>query len=415
MKGDLVECISGSCNRTFIKKNSKHKSCSGACRKAYGRELKGEKNPFSRTIKKRSELDTVRKLESNVIGESRVGGQEPKRLIDKAVEFLPNAITPASPPLDYKIERQFKEVPKRNKWRALKTVSSLFAVSKVVGCGSDVKCYAKGSDLKLGLGAIAGAGIVDLFFSKFINQNEVIEIEPIKIPLSTQEQQQQHQIWQQQQQTAERQKIELLKKRGGIITAEELMSMSFATYDMKDSFFGYLFGANPSNPLHITIYGGAGSGKSTFVLNFGRYFSMNFGPVLFLSSEMAAGETLKKALKRTKAKGIYVDVDPQQLTVKEHIQQIKENNIKLLIIDSANHIGWNANTLETIKKQCPGLSTVTILQSTKDGTYKGDSAYSFNSDVNLKLDNRKAILEKSRYLDEWDDVHTQGVPIPLNI
>jgi len=408
MKGDLVECISGSCNRTFIKKNSKHKSCSGACRKAYGRELKGEKNPFSRTIKKRSELDTVRKLESNVIGESRVGGQEPKRLIDKAVEFLPNAITPASPPLDYKIERQFKEVPKRNKWRALKTVSSLFAVSKVVGCGSDVKCYAKGSDLKLGLGAIAGAGIVDLFFSKFINQNEVIEIEPVKIPLPPQEVKQQYERYQ-------RETIEALKYKKGIMTAQEIMSMSFPTYDMKDSFFGYLFGANPSNPLHITMYGGAGSGKSTFALNFGKYFSMNFGKVLFLSSEMAAGETLKKALKRTKSKDIFIDADPQQLTPDEHIEQLKKNNIKLVIIDSANHVGWNANTLETIKKAIPDLSTLTILQSTKDGVYKGDSAYSFNSDVNLKLEERKAILEKSRYLDQWDDVHKQGVPIPLNV
>lgn len=398
MKGDLVECSYAECRNTFIKKKYNHHACSSKCRTLHNREKKRTANsvdPNIRTIKKASEVDSIKKISVPIIELDRVGKQEPKTI-------------PLVKPTDYRLERQFKEIERPNKWKALKATTGILAVSKVAGCGTDLKCYSKGSDLKFGLGAMAVAALFDFGFSKFFRPTEVIELTPKKIPLAKREVQQQHDVY-------ARQALEALKNKKGIMTGSELLAMSFPTYDMKDSFFGYLFGANPSNPLHVTMYGGAGSGKSTFALNFGKYFSTNFGKVLFLSSEMAAGETLKKALKRTKSKDILIDIDPQQLTPGEHIKQLKENNIKLVIIDSANHIGWTANTLEVIKKAIPDLSTLTILQSTKDGVYKGDSAYSFNSDVNLKLDNRKAILEKSRYLDEWDDVHTEGVPIPLHI
>ena len=182
-------------------------------------------------------------------------------------------------------------------------------------------------------------------------------------------------------------------------TADDILNTKYKSYDMKGDYFGLIFGYKPADPFHAIAYGKPGSGKSTLSMQYANYFSSKFGVVKFLSSEMKEGDGLKNLLERTKTNGknIVFDTAPYNTNVEDHIKRLKKANVKLLIIDSANHLRWSPDDLERIKESLPQLSTFVILQSVKQGDFRGHNDYVHNADVVVKIDNFEVFTEKSRF------------------
>jgi hypothetical protein len=70
-----------------------------------------------------------------------------------------------------------------------------------------------------------------------------------------------------------------------------------------------------------------------------------------------------------------------------------------LFIDSVNYIKITPEQIEEIKARNPQLSIITIQQATKDGNYKGDTAYAHNCDIVIVID-RGVATQRGRFNDE---------------
>jgi len=183
------------------------------------------------------------------------------------------------------------------------------------------------------------------------------------------------------------------------LSVQDILNSNYNSFDMSEDLFGLIFGYRPADPFHVATYGSAGSGKSTLAVKYADYFAKNFGKVKFLSSEMGTGDGLKKLLKRagvTSTK-IKIDARPKMKSIDDHIKDLKDGKYKLLVVDSVNHLRWDSEDLERIKKEIPKLSTFVILQSVKEGTFKGSNELAHNADILLKVDDLNVYTEKTRF------------------
>jgi predicted ATP-dependent serine protease len=56
-----------------------------------------------------------------------------------------------------------------------------------------------------------------------------------------------------------------------------------------------------------------------------------------------------------------------------------------------------AQELESLRKDFPEVLFAIIMQSTKDGKFKGSNEYAHNSDINIKVEQGKASTIKNRF------------------
>lgn len=157
--------------------------------------------------------------------------------------------------------------------------------------------------------------------------------------------------------------------------------------------FSYLMG-DPSPGFLLLVTGTPGQGKSTFAVRFGQYFQENHGKVLYLASEQPKlNRPLQSLFKRHSATfDIHTkptsDIDQLSREIKPY---------ELVIIDSVNHLGISANGLEQLREVHPKKSFVAIMQSTKEGNFKGSQEFLHNCDIKIEMERPNAIQTKSRF------------------
>lgn len=193
----------------------------------------------------------------------------------------------------------------------------------------------------------------------------------------------------------------------GVVTAQQVSEMEFKTYDMSNSYWGYLWGGRPADPFYMIAYGLPSQGKSTLSIGFADYFNKNHGKVLFLASEQGIAQSLKGIINRTKSSELHIDGDPSSKTIEQHINDINNFNYKLVIIDSATHMRYGHEVLERMRKATPGTSYLVVLQSVKDGDFKGDNQWAHNCDIMININDGKAQVKKTRFMklsNEWVDI-----------
>jgi len=158
--------------------------------------------------------------------------------------------------------------------------------------------------------------------------------------------------------------------------------------------FRYLMG-NPSENFYALITGAPGSGKSTFTIQFANYFKENHGDVLFLASEQSGeNKPLQNLLRKYKA-DFDIEQEPNKLNDKQLIKLI--NHYQLVIIDSANHMGLSSEQLENLRENASKTAFLVVLQTNKDGDFKGDQTLKHNCDIFMKVDDMIVYQEKSRF------------------
>jgi predicted ATP-dependent serine protease len=150
-----------------------------------------------------------------------------------------------------------------------------------------------------------------------------------------------------------------------------------------------------------------GGGKTTMSLKFAEFFGNNFGKVKYLSSEMGISDGLKSMVKRVGMTSDKVFFDKSKKPLNMLINELNTKGFKMLIIDSANYIGYSPEDIESIKNEVKGLSTFIILQSTKDGKFRGANDYAHNADVILKVADLEVFTEKTRFAAK----NVAGMPI----
>lgn len=185
----------------------------------------------------------------------------------------------------------------------------------------------------------------------------------------------------------------LNSKPEGIISAEDYKKAIIPTLGFKEG-YKYLMG-DPSPGFYSVLTGSPGQGKSTFAVQFANYFQKEHGKVLFVAAEQRGiNKPLQELLRRFKTK-FDVETSPQTYDSKKWIETAK--NYDLVIIDSATNLELSPTQIEDIRSNASNTSFLVLLQSTKDGKYKGSTEWEHNCDIFLKADDMKIYQTKSRY------------------
>lgn len=75
----------------------------------------------------------------------------------------------------------------------------------------------------------------------------------------------------------------------------------------------------------------------------------------------------------------------------------KFSDYDFVIFDSATNIGLEPAEFEDFAKQNPKTSFISILQATKEGTFRGSNSWEHLVDVKIRFENGKSFTEKSRF------------------
>jgi hypothetical protein len=184
------------------------------------------------------------------------------------------------------------------------------------------------------------------------------------------------------------------KKNAPFITASELSGMSFELYKL-DGRFGKFLGDIAKNTF-ITCFGQPGSGKSTFFVQMADYLT-KYGMLIYVTPEEGVSPTFQQKLNR-----LGVDNDQIHITahtsLKEIRKALRDYNYKFCFIDSINMlVDSTPHDLEKLRSDFPEVLFAIIMQSTKDGKFKGSNEYAHNSDINIKIEKGLASTIKNRF------------------
>jgi hypothetical protein len=186
---------------------------------------------------------------------------------------------------------------------------------------------------------------------------------------------------------------QIKQKNNGIakfIAADDYVKRQVNTIGFKGK-WKYLLG-DPDAGFLALITGMPGSGKSTFAIEFADYLQKHHGSTLYVASEQPnINLPLQSLLKRVEAT-FTVNTAPSANSLSKDVK-----GYKFAVIDSINHLGIDAMQLEEVRKENPSLSIVAIMQSTKDGNFKGSQEFLHNADIRVELDKLTAKQTKSRY------------------
>jgi len=182
-------------------------------------------------------------------------------------------------------------------------------------------------------------------------------------------------------------------QNGNLVSSSDYQKAIIPSINMNEK-YGYLFG-DPSPNFYMVLTGEAGSGKSTFATQFGKYYNDNHGKAIYLASEQSgANLALQELFKRYDA-SFDIHTKPKSLNESQLIQTISK--YKLVIFDSANHMNISHEQIEMLRDKLRETAFVVILQSKKDGQFKGTNEWRHNCDIFIKCENKNAKSLKTRF------------------
>lgn len=135
------------------------------------------------------------------------------------------------------------------------------------------------------------------------------------------------------------------------------------------------------------IWGGSGSGKTTFTLQLAKYLS-SFGRVAYDSLEQGLSLSLQKAWERVEMNEAGTSII---LLNKEELGDLRDRLSKrkspeIVIIDSLQYLdGFNWSGFKKLKRDYPDKLFVFIAQSDKTGNPSGNLAQRIRYDAEIKI------------------------------
>lgn len=184
------------------------------------------------------------------------------------------------------------------------------------------------------------------------------------------------------------------KKNAPFITASELTNMHFDLYELNGR-FGNFLGKIAKNSF-ITAYGKPGSGKSTLFVQLADYFT-KYGIVIYVTPEEGISPTFKQKLTNQDISTDNIHITAHK-SLKDIRKALKVYDYQFCFIDSINMLSdAKPEVLEKLREDFPNVLFAIIMQSTKDGKFKGSNEYAHNSDINILVEKGNASAIKNRF------------------
>lgn len=154
-----------------------------------------------------------------------------------------------------------------------------------------------------------------------------------------------------------------------MIMASRVGELEHKKYDLTDK-WRYFLNYLPTS-FNGIVYGLPKAGKTHFAIQLAQYLQTKFGGVLYVSGEEGVEEPFNDKLKRYMASfTVAYDVKGSFGIMKA----IEKNRPKFVFIDSLNRLNLNVNDIIRFKEQFPNTVFVYVMQSNKDGSFKGSQS-----------------------------------------
>lgn len=187
--------------------------------------------------------------------------------------------------------------------------------------------------------------------------------------------------------------LEAEKPENSIISAKDYRKLSIPTYIFPDNYSELL--GEPSRNFYMIVTGAPGNGKTTFSVRFAHYFGRNFGKVLYLQAEQAGNNSdFQKLIYREQAYEFDIERYPMNYTIDELIERCTKYD--LIILDSVNYMDLKPSDLRHFRKELPRTAMLTVMQYTKEGSFRGSLDYMHDCDIFLDMEAQGAFNKKAR-------------------
>jgi len=338
------------CSSTFKKKSSVHKFCSSTCRKKANRNKNGE--PLIPSFIGKGKKAYPLPYSGSGVSTSRTSVKSVK--------------TPA-----------MAEIQTRINWLESQKLSTVPKTGLIYGVGAVVTSRMLVKDYKINL----AIGLMAFLIGK---QNDSDRIKSNELQNGN-FQRQIDELWTDV--IKEKDRIQNFPKpptanhdNFKLISASRVSELSHEKYDLTSKwkyFLSYL-------PLSFNaiIYGLPKAGKTHLAIQFAQYLEGNFGGVMYISGEEGVEQPFNKKLLRYRSNfKVAYDVKGNQ-GITEAIQR---TNPKFVFIDSLNRLGLDVRDIIEFKSKFPKTVFIYILQSTKDGNFRGDQSIQHEVTSTIKV------------------------------
>lgn len=172
------------------------------------------------------------------------------------------------------------------------------------------------------------------------------------------------------------------------VSASHLAGIAYKIFDLTDQ---YKTDFNKLNSdTQVMIWGTPGSGKTVYLLKFAQYLAEKQNlKVLYVANEEFGRSTFAQKLKE-------FNIGHNNLSFAKQPTSDLINRYDVIFADSVNSIGMKLADYRALVQNHPGKMFVIIVQSTKDGDFRGGKDWEHEVDIAGEIKNRQLILRKNR-------------------
>lgn len=139
----------------------------------------------------------------------------------------------------------------------------------------------------------------------------------------------------------------------------------------------------------VMVSGPSGSGKTVKLMCFAKYLAQKGYPVLYVANEEMGRSTFDEKIEEFDIR------HPNLFFVRDMPKDL--SRWKVIFADSIQTLGWTLKNYKAWRLDNPKILSVVVVQSTKDGDFRGGNDWKHEMDVYMKVSYRKFIPEKNRY------------------
>lgn len=176
-----------------------------------------------------------------------------------------------------------------------------------------------------------------------------------------------------------------------VVSAEDLAGIAFKTFMLDEPYKTDFHKINSDS--QIMIWGAPGSGKTVYILKFAQYLAEKLGlKVLFVANEEFKRSTFAEKIKK-------FNIGHANLKFTKDLDEDLIDQYDVIIPDSINSLGITLDEYHRLVQDHPGRIFIIVVQSTKDGDFRGGKDWEHEVDIAGEIVDRRLNLRKNR-LDE---------------
>lgn len=174
------------------------------------------------------------------------------------------------------------------------------------------------------------------------------------------------------------------------VSTGSLSGVNYTYYELALGEFQKEFGKVNSD-ANMMLWGTPGSGKTYKLLKLAKHFADKGVPVLYVANEEYGKSTLDKKLKELNIHDGY-----KNLTITK-ILPADLSPYAVIYFDSVNTMKLTPEMVKALDDKYPNKFFILIVQTNKDGSFRGGRDWEHLVDVAGEVVNRKLILHKNRF------------------